>query len=435
MNIGLLTTDSLETLRALGSYVQQHSSHTFFLPQAAKTHQLIGAVAKKTPFNYRLIHIAPANTQDWKQSIQEFVKAVDKLVLFIPPGKRIEKRKAANHTQSYAAFMADTQHIPIERIYPKTNQQAHVSSIPYFRIPYPTFSELPSHWYPNVHPCHTTYWKQDHIYPLLRRLFHLHSQSIEFDQQDSDCIVQQQSRQLRILWAGVPEIAEQLIQGIPPSTSFITALAIPYEHRQHYPTCDTPYVYLNMPQAALDLLVDYRNWWRLPTSRQLPNGSYLYTEADYQNYDRIGKEWEARHMYPAMTRWLSANTQHFKSQVYLADKRTDFIAQDTHGHINIFECKRVPYGNELVTALEQLELYKSLYRELYQIDAKYDIVGTIVLPQQTCTMSLQSLIAEHGAALLELVCDEQAVALLVHRKEASRNSRVIEFIEHQQRRK
>jgi hypothetical protein len=183
---------------------------------------------------------------------------------------------------------------------------------------------------------------------------------------------------------------------------------------------------VSFPTSLLSAVQEYEDWVNFPTKYMI-NGSRYYHSKEYTATNGPSKQWELKHMHPIITAQFEAQKLPYLRQVPLGNYYADFtINADTY--TEIMECKRHPFQHNLRDGVEQLLLYKELYRRLFPTRAKREIKLILVLPDVTITPDVTKTALEYQIEIRPLGCDPIQTDMIIKKHLASRVDKLAQQI-------
>lgn len=447
-SIAIFTPITTRCLEIVAAYLDEihEPTHVYTLP-GKRLIQSIAPFTLDRPITLEIIPINERDILDWQNSIQYIVYKSDKLVFFIPPGTRVIHRKTADRKQGYASQFAVQFGRPIERIYVEDVPTAHGK---YYRIPaapvaiqlhLPFFDEAPKSPHPPLPPIRPTtsipympppkltvprWWKRNQLPPQSKRWIEanlfapieaaLEQQGHKVLGHKADetrpwttAIVRTQKED-NAVWA-----AFTLPNAIPARLS---ALRREFEGSGQLLLCtyrpltseETPFwqgqealLVIEFPSELMSTIREYEDWLNFPTKLTL-NSSRYYLPTEYTAALGPDKQWELKHMHPLIISEFEAQKVPYARHVPLGSYYADFIVS-AEAHTEILECKRHPFQYNLRDGIEQLLLYKELYRRLFPTRAKRELKLTLVLPDGTISAQVTETALTQRVEIKALGCD------------------------------
>jgi len=463
-----VTTRCLEIVAAYLDEIHE-PTHVYSLP-GKRLVQSIAAFMLDRPITLEVIAANERDTADWQNSIQYIVFKSDKLVFFIPPGTRVIHRKTADRKQGYASQFAVQFGRPIERIYVEDAPMAHGK---YYRMPptpvaiqlhLPFFEDSPKSPHPPLPPIRpntgipytpppklTTprWWKRNQLPPQSKRwveanLFApietaLEKQGLEMHSRQADvkrpwttAIVRAETEGSAVCAAfTLPNAASTMLTHLRKDTKSgerillctyrpLTAEETPFWQREE------GLLVIDFPDSLMSTIREYEDWLDFPTKFTI-DGSRYYLPTEYNAALGPDKQWELKHMHPIIIADFEAQKLPYARHVPLGNYYADFIVS-ADAYTQILECKRHPFQYNLRDGIEQLLLYKELYRRLFPTRAKRELKLTLVVPDGTNSAEITETALAHQVEVKLLSCDPIQTDMIAKKHLSARVKKVAQQI-------
>ncbi len=463
-----ITTRCLEVVAA---YLDEIHEPTTIYALAGK--RLIQSIEPFTHERHITLEVVSTNERDkldWQNTIQYMVYQSKKLVFFIPPGTRVIHRKTADRQQSCASRYAVELCRPIERIYVEDTPTAHgkyyrmpaapiaiqlqlplfeqfpkpalpplppvrpTTSIPYLAPPRLT---VPRWWKHNQLPAQSQRWIETNVFQPIEEALKSKGYSILSHQADkahplTTATVQVETNGIRVTAVfTLPDAVHTTLAVLRTQNAGASRVMLCIYRPLSVE--ETPLLLsqenisvMNFPADLLSLAKEYEDWINFPTKYTI-NGSRYYQSSEYSATPALSKQWELKHMHPIITAQFEAQKLRYARQVPLGNYYADFIINaDTY--TQIVECKRHPFQHNLRDGVEQLLLYKELYRRLFPTRAKREIKLVLVVPDGTISPYVRETALAYQIEVQPLTCDAIQTDMISKRHLASRVDKLVQQI-------
>jgi hypothetical protein len=455
-----ITTRCLEVVAA---YLDEiHEPTAIYALAGKRLIQSIEPFTHERPITLEVVSANQRDILDWQNTIQYMVYQSKKLVFFIPPGTRVIRRKTADKQQSWASRYAVELCRPIERIYVEDTPVAHgkyyrISAapaaiqlqLPLFEqfpksappplpmvrpttsIPYLTPPRLtaPKWWKRNQLPAQNQRWIETNLYQPIEQA--LKTKGYTILSHNADKTHPLTTATVHAEMNGIGLTAAFILPGAINTTLTTLRQKTRESSRLMLCTCralsqeemptllnQEELTVFSFPPELLTIVKEYEDWINFPTKCTI-NGSRYYHPGEYTTTWGPNKQWELKHMHPLITAQFEAQKLRYARQVPLGNYYADFIIND-ETFTQIVECKRHPFQHNLRDGIEQLLLYKALYRRLFPTRSKREIKLVLVLPNGTITPLVTEIAGEHQVEIRPLDCDALQTDMITKKHLASK---------------